>query len=72
MPKGRMITRKMDAAYFTQMRNAMNLEMIHHRMLMETGHTWDGMDGYEAPKGFTKADGDKLWNEAIEEAKRSS
>lgn len=69
--QGRTIVKKMDAAYFQQLRHARILQQIHHDKLIESGHHWDGMDGYEAPPGFTKADGDKLWNSSIEEAKTS-
>jgi hypothetical protein len=52
-----------------QIDNAERISRIYHLKMLEAGYEWDGMDGYSAPCGTTKEDADRLWREALDEAR---
>jgi len=60
-------TRRIDEGYFEQLRRAGATMARHHDKMMAAGFKWDGMDGYEAPAGFTKEQCDRLWQETLAE-----
>lgn len=67
-PEGAAIRRAfMDDAYFEQLRRAGATMARHHEKMMAAGFKWDGMDGYEAPPGFTEEQSRKMWDEAVAE-----
>lgn len=54
-------------AYFEQLRRAGATMARHHEKMMAAGFKWDGMDGYEAPPGFTEEQSRCLWEETLAE-----